>query len=115
MVTGAARSMNRGEIRWYPFAKPDKKRPVLLLSRDFTLQYMHSVIVVPLTTRYRSIPTQVPLGPEDGVPRQCVIALDNIQTVEIAKLGPLITRLSPDRMAEVRTALLFATGFPPDD
>ena len=29
--------MKRGEVRWYRFSRPDKTRPVLLLTRDSAL------------------------------------------------------------------------------
>ena len=48
--------MKRGEIRWYKFRPPDKKRPVLILSRDFILEYLGEVTIAPLTSTIRDIP-----------------------------------------------------------
>jgi len=59
----------------------------------------------------RDIPTKVLLTKEDGMPRDCAVNLDHIQTVLKGKIGPLITTLSPMKMSELRTALLFALGF----
>lgn len=103
--------MQRGEIRWYPFSNPDKKRPVLLLTRDSVLEYLGEVTVAPVTTTIRDIPSEVVLTSEDGMPRDCAINLDHLQTVSKSKLGSLITVLSASRMDEVRSALLFALGF----
>jgi mRNA interferase MazF len=59
----------------------------------------------------RRIPSEVALGPEDGLPQPCAVNLDHVQTVSRGKLGALITTLPSGRMAEVREALLFALGF----
>jgi len=103
--------MRRGEIRWYPFSSPDKKRPVLLLTRNSVLEYLGEVTVAPITTTVRDIPSEVLLTSEDGMPRPCAINLDHVQTVSKEKLGALITVLPASRMDEVRSALLFALGF----
>jgi mRNA interferase MazF len=103
--------MRRGEIRWYRFAAPDKRRPVLLLTRDSALEYLGEVTVAPVTPTIREIPTEVVLTPGDGMPRECAINLDHMQTVAKAKIGGLLTTLAPTRMAEVRMALLFTLGY----
>jgi mRNA interferase MazF len=103
--------MQRGEIRWYRFSSPDKKRPVLLLTRDSVLEYLGEVTVAPITTTIRDIPSEVVLTPADGMLRDCVVNLDHVQTVSRSQLGSLITVLPASRMAEVRSALLFALGF----
>jgi mRNA interferase MazF len=103
--------MQRGEVRWYPFASPDKKRPVLILTRDSILESLGEVTVAPVTTTIRDIPSEVVLTEEDGMPRACAVNLDHVQTVAKGKLGALITTLPMVRMQEVRAALLFALGF----
>ena len=103
--------MKRGEVRWYRFSRPDKKRPVLLLTRDSALEFLGEVTIAPVTSTIRAIPSEVVLTAEDGMPRDCAINLDHVQTVSKARLGGLITALGPKRMSEVRSALLFALGF----
>jgi len=103
--------MQRGEVRWYPFASPDKKRPVLILTRDSILDSLGEVTVAPVTTTIRDIPSEVVLTEEDGMSRACAVNLDHVQTVAKGKLGALITTLPMVRMQEVRAALLFALGF----
>jgi mRNA interferase MazF len=103
--------MKRGEVRWYPFAQPDKRRPVLLLTRDSALEFLGEVTVAPLTSTIRDIPTEIVLTSDDGMPRDCAINLDHIQTVPRARLGAVVTTLGPKKMSEVRSALLFALGF----
>jgi mRNA interferase MazF len=103
--------MRRGEIRWYRFAAPDKRRPVLLLTRDSALEYLGDVTVAPVTSTIREIPTEVVLTAVDGMPRECAVNLDHMQTVAKAKIGGLVTTLGAARMTEVRAALLFALGY----
>lgn len=103
--------MRRGEVRWYKFRQPDKKRPVVILTRDSALEFLGEVTIAPITTRIREIPTEVVLRPEDGMPRECVVNLDHVQTVSRGKVGALITTLSERKLMEIRLALLFALGF----
>jgi len=103
--------MKRGEVRWYRFSRPDKKRPVLLLTRDSALEFLGEVTIAPVTSTIRAIPSEVVLTVEDGMPRDCAINLDHVQTVSKAKLGGVIAALGAKRMSEVRSALSFALGF----
>ena len=102
--------MRRGEVRWYVFQEPDKRRPVLILARDSAIPYLNALTVAPITTTVRSIPSEVYLTTEDGLLTECAANLDNIQTVPKRKLGALISSLSPDRMVEVNQASAFALG-----
>jgi mRNA interferase MazF len=103
--------LRRGEVRWYEFARPDKKRPVVILTRDSVLDYLGEATIAPITRTVRGIPSEVPLGRDDGLPEPCAVNLDHVQTVARGRLGTLITTLSTQRMAEVRDALLFALDF----
>ena len=103
--------MRRGEIHWYTFKTPDKKRPVLILTRNSILDVLGEVTVAPLTSTIRRIPSEVILTPEDGLPTVCAINLDHVQTVSKAKIGSFITTLSDSQMDQVKKALLFALGF----
>ena len=103
--------MRRGEVRWYKFRRPDKKRPVVVLTRDSALEFLGEVTVAPITSTLREIPTEVALGPADGMPRDCAVNLDHVQTVSRGQLGALITTLPERRLGEIRRALLFALGF----
>ncbi len=104
--------MRRGEVRWYRFARPDKRRPVVILTRESVLDYLGEVTVAPITSTVRGIPSEVRLGPADGMPRECAANLDHLQTVAKNRIGALLTALPPRRLEEVRSALLFALGFP---
>jgi len=100
--------MRRGEIRWYKFQHPDKNRPVLILSRDPVIEYLGEVTIAPVTTTIRDIPSEVLLTKADGLPRECVVNCDHLQTVSKGKIGPLIATLSTSRMTEVAEAVSFA-------
>jgi mRNA interferase MazF len=100
--------MKRGEIRWYKFKAPDKKRPILILTRDSALEYLGEATVAPITSTVRDIPSEVFLSKQDGMPKDCAINLDHIQTVSKVKIGSLITMLSTDKLEQVRNAIQFA-------
>ena len=103
--------MNRGEIRWYNFRPPDKRRPVLILTRDSAIEFLTGITVAPITSTVRNIPTEVLLLPdEDGVLTESAVNLDNLQTIQKSKLGGLITILPPDKMTSVDNAICFALG-----
>src|SRR5436305_14651835 len=85
--------MNRGEVRWYTFARPDKRRPVLILTRNSAIAYLGEVTVAPLTTTIRDIPTEVIVTAADGLPRESAINLDHVQTVSKGRIGGLITNM----------------------
>jgi len=103
--------VRRGEVRWYQFARPDKRRPVVILTRDSILEYLGETTIAPITRTVRGIPSEVALDVDDGLPEPCAVNLDHIQTVARGRVGGLITTLTPSRMTEIREALLFALGF----
>ena len=103
--------MKRGDIRWYAFEPPDKRRPVLILTRDSAISVLNTVTVAPITSTMRGIPTEVFLDRSDGMPSDCAVNLDHIQTIPKSKVGPLLTTLSNQRLAEVQQAVDFALGF----
>ena len=100
--------MRRGEVRWYTFASPDKRRPVFILTRDSVLPYLGEVTVAPITGTIRDIPSEVALSKDDGMPRDCAINCDRLQTVAKGKIGALITALSPLKVSAVGRAVRFA-------
>ena len=100
--------MKRGEIRWYEFKSPDKKRPVLIMTRDSVLEYLGEVTVAPITSTIRGIPSEVLLSREDGMAKECAINFDHIQTVSKKKIGSLIATLPQEKLKQVRKAIFFA-------
>jgi mRNA interferase MazF len=100
--------MKRGEIRWYKFKAPDKKRPVLILTRDSILEDLGEVTVAPITSTVRDIPSEIFLSKQDGMTKDCAINFDHIQTVSKRKIGSLITTLSAHKLEQVRETIQFA-------
>ena len=102
--------LERGEVRLYRFAPSDKERPVLVLTRSSAIAYLSRVTVAPITSTIRGVPSEVVLGPEDGMKQSCVANLHNVMTVNQQALGRRLTQLGPRRMREVCAALAFALG-----
>ena len=100
--------INRGEIWNYRFKAPDKRRPVLILSRQEVIPLLHTVMVAPITSTRRGAPSEVPVGIKEGLKHESAVNLDHVQTVARSPLGALVTTLPAQRMAEIREALLFA-------
>ena len=86
------------------------RRPVCILTRDAAISGLRNVVVALVTTRIRGLISEVPLGPEDGMPRECAISLDNMRTVPRAQLTEEITRLGSDRFDDLCRALASANG-----
>jgi mRNA interferase MazF len=102
--------MRRGEVRWYTFKAPDKRRPVLILTRNSAIGFLNALTVAPITTTVRDIPSEVLLTPEDGLLSNCAANMDNIQTVPKHRLGSMISYLSFERMDAANQAIAFALG-----
>jgi mRNA interferase MazF len=100
--------MKQGEIRWYKFVTPDKKRPVLILTRNSVLDYLNEITIAPITSTVRNIPSEVFLSETDGMPLDCTVNCDHLQTVPKGKIGALITSLSLVKMVDVGRAIRFA-------
>jgi mRNA interferase MazF len=84
---------------------------VLLLSRDDAYSYLHKFVAAEVTTTIRSIPVEVPLGKREGLPKPCVANCDNLRTIGRPMLKERISRLSPQRVGEVKRAVGYALGW----
>ncbi|MGI9016948.1 MAG: type II toxin-antitoxin system PemK/MazF family toxin [Euzebya sp.] len=98
----------RGEVWWYEDLSIPR-RPVLILARASMAGTLTHVVGVPATTVVRRVPTEVTLTRLDGLPRECVLTLDNIGQFRAALCTELITTLPTERMTEVCAALAVAT------
>jgi len=101
--------VTRGEVWWLEHPA-DRRRPVCVVTRAEAVPALRRLLVVPATRTIRGIPTEVRLGTEDGMPEDCVLALDNVQVVPKALLVERITRLPASRLAELCVALRRATA-----
>ncbi len=103
--------MIRGDICNHTFKEPDKRRPVLILTRTSAISFLNQITIAPITTTIRDNNTSVWLDESDGLREICAINLDHIQTVPKHKLGKAISHLSAEKMDEVFEAIKFAFGF----
>ena len=103
--------VNRGEIWQFSFPSPNKRRPVLILTRQEIIGHLHSVTVAPITTTIRGIPSEVVIDPECGLKTASAINLDNLVTVPKAGLRSFVGTVPSTVFSELRGALLFALGF----
>ncbi len=100
----------RGDVRLYQFGKPDKKRPVVVLTRDTAIAYLTTVTVAPITSTIRGVPSEVLLDEQDGMKSPCAVNLHNAVTVSQQHLGKRVARLGLARMNQVCAALRFSLG-----
>ncbi len=103
--------MIQGDVCWHTFKEPDKRRPVLILTRNAAISNLNSVTVAQITTTIRNLDSVVWLNEDDGMREECAVNLDNIQTVPKNKISKIITHLSVEKMREVREAIKFAFDF----
>ena len=105
--------INRGEIWQYSFPRPDKRRPVVILTRQEILHHLSTVTIAPITTTIRGIPSEVVVGTESGLKSESAINLDHVATVPKAGLRSLVGSIPDEAFLEIQQALLFALGFDP--
>ena len=103
--------LKRGEIRWYTFRPPDKRRPVLILTRNEVMDRLNEIIVVPVTRTIRGLTTEVALSSDDSMPVVCALNFDHVSLAQRDRIGPVLCSLPESRWPEVRRALLVACGF----
>lgn len=101
--------LHRGEL-WWADVPGDKVRPVVVVTRERFLPRLAAVLVAPVTTTVREIPTELPLGPEDGMPRRCAASFDNLFTLRRERFETRIATLGEPRLAELCAAYRFAAG-----
>lgn len=86
----------------------EPRRPVVLLSRDEAYAVRNAVTVAEVTTKILRIPVEVPLGPEDGLPKKCVVNLDTIATIRKNLLIERITLLRSKKLQQIDAAIKFS-------
>jgi mRNA interferase MazF len=102
--------MRRGEVWWADLPAPAGRRPVVLISREEAYAVRALCTVVPVTTRIRNIPVEVPLGRDEGLPRKCVANADTIATIPRTTLVEYIGVLGAEKVTKLDAALRFALG-----
>lgn len=103
--------MRRGEVYWFDFGRPAKRRPVLVLTGTRSLPNLSTVTVAALSTTIRGVKSEVPLDESHGLPRPCAVNLHQLHTVEQAELEGFVTQLPDEVMGKVEASLLFCLAF----
>jgi mRNA interferase MazF len=105
-----ASGVNRGEIWLYTFGSPDKRRPVVVLSRQKAISLLRTVLVAPITSTAHGAPSEVQVGPAEGLKHESVVNLDQVQTVDQQRLHHFVGTVGPEKMSAICQALVIATG-----
>jgi mRNA interferase MazF len=104
----------RGDIRWFRFARPDKRRPVVVLGRPEVMATLSQIVVVPCTTTIRGLPWEVVLDDRDGMAVRCTLRVEWIRAVARLELGARIATFPESRWPEVRQAVVAGLGLADD-
>ncbi len=94
----------RGEV-WWGEIEDLGRRPFLIMTRPAAIPVLHQLVAAPVTRTIRNIPTELQMGPDDGMPQDCVASFDNLRVVSKALLIEHICTLGPDQLAQACTAL----------
>ena len=105
-----AQPLNRGEIWIFEFKPPDKRRPVLVLTRQEVIELLNTVTVAPITSTIRGAPSEVLIGVDEGLKHESAVNLDHLQTIDKARLRQFVGSLSAVKMHRVCTALAIGLG-----
>lgn len=97
----------RGEV-W--LAELDKRRPVVVLTRDPLGRHLHSVIIGPVTSTVRGLSTEVEVGPEDGMLVASVVNLDNLQLMDRRRLVRRVGNVRQGTLRLICDAAAIAIG-----
>lgn len=100
---------DRGEV-WWGEIEDVGRRPFLIMTRPAAIPLLNQVVAAPITRTRRNIATELPLGPDDGLPRECAANFDNLRVVPKALLVERICALGPDRLAQACAALRTAVA-----
>ncbi len=105
-----AQSIERGEIWLLDRPRPDKRRPVLVLSRPSLIRSLNTVTVAAVTSTLRGSPTEVELGVDEGLKHTSCVNLCNLFTVAQRDLATFVGTVANEKMAVVCDALVIACG-----
>lgn len=105
-----AQRVSRGDVWLYTFKKPDKRRPVVVLTRPEVIGLLHTVTVAPVTSTIHGAPSEVIVGRDEGLKHDSAVNLDHIQTVQQDGLHTYLGHLGTAKLREVCRAVGIALG-----
>jgi mRNA interferase MazF len=94
----------QGDI-WLMMPTNGKQRPVLIVSRDEAIPVLNNIVVAPITSTIRNIPTNIVLGPTDGIDHESAASFDNLSTVPKSVLTRRLGQIDEVRRSEICRAL----------
>ena len=109
------RRLRRGDVCAYPADAGNGRRLVVVLARDGAIPFLRGIMVAPVTTVIRGLPSEVPLGEDLGLETPAAVNLDAVMTVSRVRLGEAVGRLGDEELREVCAALQVAVGCDPED
>jgi mRNA interferase MazF len=105
-----AERVTRGEIWLLELPRPDKRRPVLVLTHPSLIPLLHTATVAAITSTLRGSPTEVELGIGEGLKHPSCVNLCNLFTARQQSLKVFVGTVGAEKMLEVCRALAIATG-----
>lgn len=93
----------QGDVMWAE-SPNEKRRPVLIVTRDAAIPVLTSVLVAPVTRTVRGIPTEIPLGVAEGLPEECAATFDNLRPIRKSFLVERAGALAVARRSEICAA-----------
>ena len=110
MAEGIDSGPRRGDIWLYRFGSPDKRRPVVVLTRSDVLPLLRTAMMAPITSAIRGLPSEVIVGVDEGLKNDSAINCDHIQTVQQRLLRRYVGSIGEAKMRQVCRAVAIATG-----
>jgi mRNA interferase MazF len=98
--------LNRGDV--YDTALPGGRHPAVIVTRNRAIPHLRNVSVVAVTSKIRGLPTEVSLGPPQGLARDCVANCDNLFTIPKRALERRRGSLGPEEVHQLNAALRVA-------
>ncbi len=99
----------RNDIFWADLGEPAGRRPVCVLTRNAAISVLNAVTCAPITRTIRGIKSEVEIGPDQGLPEQCVISCDNVLTVPLGDFDErAVGHLDEIKRSELDRALRYA-------
>lgn len=96
-------SPRQGEVWWAEGL--DKRRPVLVVTRDDVIAQLARIVVAPVTRTVRGLPTEIELGESDGLAQRSAASFDNLRHLPTGSLTAKLGDATPARRAQICRAL----------
>lgn len=86
----------------------DKTRPAVVLTRPAARAAMTKVTIAPITSTIKGLTSEVRVGLENGLDHDSAVALDNVTTIPVERLGRTIGYLTAAQERDLARAVVRA-------